>query len=114
LLQQGAEILSHLGETRVSALGLGLFVFAATVCAEWITPRIPGHASSFWRQAALSKLTSPRRRFSLSFIKDCAQRKITVAVAHLESLRAQDGFERFGITDALPQTHLFLQRGRSD
>jgi hypothetical protein len=64
LLQQGAEILSHLGETRVLALGLGLFVFGATVCAEWITPRIPGHASSFWRQAALSKLTSPRRRFS--------------------------------------------------
>jgi sulfate permease, SulP family len=43
----------------------------------------------------------------LSFIKDCAQQKISVAVARLESLRAQDGFERFGITDALPRTHLF-------
>jgi sulfate permease, SulP family len=43
----------------------------------------------------------------VSFIKDCAQQKISVAVARLESLRAQDGFERFGITDALPRTHLF-------
>jgi sulfate permease, SulP family len=43
----------------------------------------------------------------LAFIKDCAYRKITVAVARLESLRAQEGFERFGISDALPRTNLF-------
>jgi sulfate permease, SulP family len=43
----------------------------------------------------------------LTLIKDCARQKITVAVARLESLRAQDGFERFGIAEALPRTHLF-------
>lgn len=43
----------------------------------------------------------------LALIADCAERKITVAVARLESLRAQDGFERFGISEALPRTHLF-------
>jgi MFS superfamily sulfate permease-like transporter len=43
----------------------------------------------------------------LAMIADCAERKITVAVARLESLRAQDGFERFGISDALPRTNLF-------
>ncbi len=40
-------------------------------------------------------------------IEDCGERKMTLAVARLESLRAQDGFERFGISDALPRTHLF-------
>jgi MFS superfamily sulfate permease-like transporter len=43
----------------------------------------------------------------LALIKDCAQQKITVAVARLESLRAQDSFERFGIAEALPRTHLY-------
>jgi sulfate permease, SulP family len=43
----------------------------------------------------------------LALIKDCARQKITVAVARLESLRAQDGFERFGIAEALPRTRLF-------
>jgi sulfate permease, SulP family len=43
----------------------------------------------------------------LALIEECAQRKITVAVARLESLRAQEAFERFQIADALPRTHLF-------
>jgi sulfate permease, SulP family len=43
----------------------------------------------------------------LALIEDCAQQRITLAVARLESLRAQDGFERFGISDALPRTNLF-------
>ena len=193
LLQQASEIASHLGETRVLALVLGLFVFGATVYAEWINPRIPGAligivaatAAVFWFQleregvAVLGPVSGELQRFHipsiayrelveviplafvvaavvmvqsaattrafpgtrgtsasinrdftgigaanreassiididftaaqilLSFIKDCAQRKISMAVARLESLRAQDGFERFGITDALPRTHLF-------
>jgi len=43
----------------------------------------------------------------LALIKDCARQNIAVAVARLESLRAQDGFERFGIAEMLPRTHLF-------
>ncbi|MGH6842578.1 MAG: STAS domain-containing protein, partial [Methylocella sp.] len=43
----------------------------------------------------------------LAFIEDCAKRNITVAVARLESLRAQEGFDRFGIADALRRTHMF-------
>jgi sulfate permease, SulP family len=42
-----------------------------------------------------------------AWIEECVERKITVAVARLESLRAQDGFERFGIADGLPRSHLF-------
>jgi MFS superfamily sulfate permease-like transporter len=32
---------------------------------------------------------------------------VTVAVARLESLRAQDAFERFGLFDVLPRDRLF-------
>ena len=58
LLQQVSEIVNHLGETSVLTLVLGLLVFGATVCAEWINPRIPGAligivaatAAVFWFQ----------------------------------------------------------------
>ncbi|MCI0600543.1 MAG: SulP family inorganic anion transporter [Beijerinckiaceae bacterium] len=43
----------------------------------------------------------------LAFVGDCAKRNITVAVARLESLRAQEGFDRFGIADAVQRTHMF-------
>jgi sulfate permease, SulP family len=42
-----------------------------------------------------------------AFIEDCGRQKIALAVARLESLRAQEAFERLGISDALDRTHLF-------
>lgn len=43
----------------------------------------------------------------LEFVEECAQAKITLAVARLESVRAQEAFERFGITNAVRQDHFF-------
>jgi MFS superfamily sulfate permease-like transporter len=40
-------------------------------------------------------------------IKACDASGVTVAVARLESLRAQDAFERFGIHDVLPRERVF-------
>jgi SulP family sulfate permease len=42
LLQKAFGIAGKLGETNRVSLWLGLAVFAVTVCAEWISPRIPG------------------------------------------------------------------------
>jgi SulP family sulfate permease len=39
--------------------------------------------------------------------KICAETGVTVAVARLESLRAQAAFERFGIYEVLPRDHIF-------
>jgi sulfate permease, SulP family len=39
--------------------------------------------------------------------RECRTQGVTVAVARLESLRAQDAFERFGLFDALPRDHVF-------
>ncbi|MGH6794954.1 MAG: SulP family inorganic anion transporter [Methylocella sp.] len=43
----------------------------------------------------------------IEFIEFCAQSKIRFAVARLESVRAQDAFERLGITDAVHPDHFF-------
>ena len=40
-------------------------------------------------------------------IKACDASGVTVAVARLESVRAQDAFERFGIHDVLPRERIF-------
>ena len=42
LLRQASTIAGRLGETNRVSLLLGLTVFAVTVSAEWINPRIPG------------------------------------------------------------------------
>jgi SulP family sulfate permease len=42
LPHQASAIAEKLGETNRVSLLLGLAVFAVTVCAEWISPRIPG------------------------------------------------------------------------
>jgi len=42
LLDQASVIMTRLGETNLVSLWLGLTVFAVTVCAHWISPRIPG------------------------------------------------------------------------
>ena len=39
--------------------------------------------------------------------KICADTGVKVAVARLESLRAQAAFERFGIYEVLPRGHIF-------
>jgi sulfate permease, SulP family len=43
----------------------------------------------------------------LDLLKDCRERGVTVAVARLESVRAQDAFERFKLYDALAREHVF-------
>jgi len=43
----------------------------------------------------------------LELFTECRDRGIRVAVARLESLRAQDAFERFGLYGALPRDHIF-------
>lgn len=40
-------------------------------------------------------------------VMQCGEHGVTVAVARLESLRAQDAFERFGLYDVLPRDHVF-------
>ena len=39
--------------------------------------------------------------------RECGTQGVTVAVARLESLRAQDAFERFGLYDVVPKDHVF-------
>jgi MFS superfamily sulfate permease-like transporter len=43
----------------------------------------------------------------LDVLKACREQNVTVAVARLESTRAQDAFERFGLYEALPREHVF-------
>jgi MFS superfamily sulfate permease-like transporter len=43
----------------------------------------------------------------LDLFKSCGERRVTFAVARLESLRAQAAFERFGLYEALPRDHVF-------
>ncbi|WP_316195689.1 MULTISPECIES: SulP family inorganic anion transporter [unclassified Bradyrhizobium] len=43
----------------------------------------------------------------LELIKLCNRQGVSFAVARLESLRAQDAFERFGLYDVLPRDHMF-------
>jgi MFS superfamily sulfate permease-like transporter len=40
-------------------------------------------------------------------LKECHQQGVSVAIARLESVRAQDAFERFRIYDVLPKDHFF-------
>ncbi|QPF93435.1 SulP family inorganic anion transporter [Bradyrhizobium commune] len=43
----------------------------------------------------------------LDVFKACSEQGVTVALARLESVRAQDAFERFRLFDALPKQHVF-------
>ncbi len=43
----------------------------------------------------------------LQAVRECAQHNIDIAIARLESLRAQEAFERFGIIGAVPRDHVF-------
>lgn len=43
----------------------------------------------------------------LDVFRDCRAQGVTVAVARLESTRAQAAFERFGLYDTLPREHVF-------
>ncbi|SFI24548.1 SulP family inorganic anion transporter [Bradyrhizobium sp. Gha] len=43
----------------------------------------------------------------LDIFKACSAQGVTVAVARLESVRAQDAFERFKLFDVLPREHVF-------
>ncbi|MHC2576292.1 SulP family sulfate permease [Bradyrhizobium diazoefficiens] len=43
----------------------------------------------------------------LDVFKACSEQGVTVALARLESVRAQNAFERFRLFDALPREHVF-------
>jgi sulfate permease, SulP family len=43
----------------------------------------------------------------LELIGECDKQGVRLAIARLESTRAQEAFERFGIYDALPKDHVF-------
>jgi MFS superfamily sulfate permease-like transporter len=44
----------------------------------------------------------------LDLIRQCRAEGVTVAMARLESTRAQQAFERFRIHDVLPRDHIFF------
>jgi SulP family sulfate permease len=44
----------------------------------------------------------------LDLIRECRDEGVTVAMARLESTRAQEAFARFNLYDALPKDHIFL------
>lgn len=43
----------------------------------------------------------------LDVFKECTEQGVTVAVARLESVRAQNAFDRFGLHDVLPKDRVF-------
>jgi MFS superfamily sulfate permease-like transporter len=43
----------------------------------------------------------------IDLVRKCHEQGVVVAIARLESTRAQDAFERFGIYDVLPKDHIF-------
>ena len=43
----------------------------------------------------------------LDLVAECRRKNVAFAVARLESTRAQEAFERFGIYDVLPKEHVF-------
>ena len=43
----------------------------------------------------------------LDLFRECREQGVTVAMARLESVRAQEAFERFGIYETLPRDHVF-------
>ncbi len=43
----------------------------------------------------------------IDLFRECSDRGVTVALARLELVRAQDAFERFGIYEILPRDHVF-------
>jgi MFS superfamily sulfate permease-like transporter len=43
----------------------------------------------------------------IELFRECREQAVTVALARLESVRAQDAFERFGIYETLPRDHVF-------
>src|ERR1700742_3567444 len=43
----------------------------------------------------------------LDLFRECREQSVTVAVARLESTRAQDAFDRFGLFEVFPKDHVF-------
>lgn len=57
--------------------------------------------------AATPEIDFTAAQVLLDLFTQCREQGINVAVARLESLRAQDAFERFGLYDVLPRDHIF-------
>lgn len=57
--------------------------------------------------ASMPEIDFTAAQLLLELFTECRKLGITVAVARLESLRAQDAFERFGLYDVLARDHIF-------
>ena len=57
--------------------------------------------------AATAEIDFTAAQLLLDLFTQCRERNIDVAIARLESLRAQDAFERFRLYDVLPRDHIF-------
>jgi len=57
--------------------------------------------------AAIPEIDFTAAQLLLELFTQCREQGINVALARLESLRAQDAFERFGLYDVLPRDHVF-------
>ena len=57
--------------------------------------------------ASTAEIDFTAAQLLLELLAQCRDEGIKVAVARLESLRAQNAFERFGLYDALPRDHVF-------
>jgi sulfate permease, SulP family len=57
--------------------------------------------------ASAAEIDFTAAQLLLELFTQCRDQGINVAVARLESLRAQNAFERFGLYDALPRDHVF-------
>ena len=57
--------------------------------------------------AATAEIDFTAAQLLLDLFTQCREQNIDVAIARLESLRAQDAFERFRLYDVLPRDHIF-------
>jgi MFS superfamily sulfate permease-like transporter len=57
--------------------------------------------------ASMPEIDFTAAQLLLDLFTQCRELDVTVAIARLESLRAQDAFERFGLHEVLPRDHIF-------
>ena len=87
---------------------------ASPMSAGW--PRHPSGASALKRAtpkllvleaSGIVEIDFTAAQMLLELIAECRRQHAILAVARLESTRAQQAFERFGIYDVLPKDHVF-------
>ena len=101
------------GETDPGVLVVGLqaplsFLNASTFRADLLQMLQKARPQLLVLEAASTpEIDFTAAQLLLELFTECRDQGITVAVARLESLRAQDAFERFGLYGALPRDHIF-------